>query len=141
MSLLSSVNFTTSCIHLAHHSYTYRSIHVHVQYGHFSLHLLDLFIYFLCIKGQTKFVNFYGLPEARLNSNQSVHSTRSNQRTWFIKSISIFLFSAPDVHLRKLQRICVDGLIHKDTWKESLRKVNEEWREFILYVCSYYALT
>ena len=141
MSLLSSVNFTTSCIHLAHHSYSYRPIHVRIQYDRFSSHLLDLFIYFLCIKGQAKFLNFYGQPEARLNRDQSVHSTRTNQRTWFIKTFSIFLFSAPDVHLRKLQEIYVDGIVNKAVWNDSLRKVNEEWREFILYVCSYYAPT
>ena len=94
----------------------------------------DIFISFLCMKGHTRFLNFYGQPEARLNRDLSVHGTKTNQRTWFIKTISIFLFSAPDVHLRTLQNMGVDGMIHKDVVKESLRKVNEEWREFILYV-------
>ena len=96
--------------------------------------LKDLFIYFLCLKGHTKFLNFYGQPEARLNRDQSVHGIRTNQRTWFIKTLSIFLFSAPDVHLRILQKMWVDGMMHKAVWEASLRKVNEEWREFTLYV-------
>jgi hypothetical protein len=127
--------FITSCTHLTHRSYLYRQIHVHVQYGRFSLHLLpDIFIYFLCLKGHTRFLNFYGQPEARLNRDQSVHGTRTNQRTWFIKTISIFLFSAPDVHLRILQKMWVDGIMHRAVWEASLNKVNEEWREFTLYV-------
>ena len=28
----------------------------------------------------------------------------------------------------------VDGMMHKAVWEASLRKVNDEWREFILYV-------
>ena len=134
-SLLSNVYFTTSYIHLAHHSYSYRPIHVHVQYDRFSLHLHARHIYFLrCLKGRTKFLNFYGQPEARLNRDQSVHGTSTNERTWFIKTISIFLFSAPDVHLRILQKMWIDGLMHKAVWEASLKKVNDEWREFILYV-------
>ena len=133
-SLLSSVNFTP-CIHLTHQYYSYRPIHVHVQYGRFSLYLHASYIYFLrCLKGRTRFLNFYGQPEARLDRGQSVHGTSTNERTWFIKTISIFLFSAPDVHLKTLQKMWVDGMMHKAVWESSLRKVNDEWREFILYV-------
>jgi hypothetical protein len=83
--------------------------------------------------GLTKFLNFYGQPEARLNRDDSVHGHWTNRRTWFIKSISLFLFSAPDVHLRNLQKMWVDGIMHKAVWEESMRKVTDEWREFILY--------
>ena len=81
-----------------------------------------------------KFLNFHGQPEARLNRDQSVHGTRTNQRTWLIKTISIFLFSAPDVHLETLQKMWVDNLMHKAVWEASLQKINDEWREFTLYV-------
>jgi len=81
----------------------------------------------------TKFFNFYGQPEARLNRDDSVHGDWTNRRTWFIKSISIFLFSAPDVHLKNLQKMWVDGIMHQAVWEESMKKVTDEWREFILY--------
>jgi len=81
----------------------------------------------------TRFLNFCGQPEARLNRDQSVYGARTNQRTWFIKTISIFLFSAPDVHLKLLQKMWVDEMMHKTVWEASLKKVNEEWREFTLY--------
>ena len=92
--------------------------------------------YLTCCKGAGKFFNFHGLPEARLNRDDSVyvngHST--NRRTWFIKLISILLFSAPDFHLENLQKIWVDGMMHKAVWEEGLKKVTDEWQEFILYV-------
>jgi len=85
-------------------------------------------------KGGAKFFNFYGLPEARLNRDDSVYGHWTNRRTWFIKSISMFLFSAPDVHLRNLQKMWVDGLMHQSVWEQLMTKVTDEWREFILYV-------
>ena len=96
--------------------------------------LFQIFIFLFCLKGHTKFLNYHGQPEARLNRDQSVHGTSTNQRTWFIKTISIFLFSAPDVHLRGLQKMWVDGIMHRSIWEVSSRKLNEEWREFTLYV-------
>ena len=89
----------------------------------------------MSFKGTTKFLNFYGLPEARLNRDDSVYGDWTNRRTWFIKSISIFLFSAPNVHLKNLQKMWVDGIMHQAVWEESMKKVTDEWREFILYVC------
>jgi len=80
-----------------------------------------------------KFLNFYGQPEARLNRDQSVHGTRTNKRTWFIKTISLFLFSAPDVHLNTLQKIWVDSIMHKAVWEAAVKKMNDEWRECIIY--------
>ena len=98
-----------------------------------SLHFSSRDVYFFCLKGHTKFLNFYGQPEARLNRDQSVHGTWTNQRTLFIKTLSIFLFSAPDVHLRTLQKMWVDGIMHKAVWEASLKNLNGEWREFISY--------
>ena len=132
ISLLSQRKCVTPCTHLTHHSYLFRPTYVRVQYGRLSLHHSSQYIYFL--KGHMKFLHFHGQPEARLNRDQSVHGVRTNQRTWFIKTISIFLFSAPDVHLRTLQKMWVDGIMHKAVWETSLKKMNDEWIEFILYV-------
>jgi hypothetical protein len=126
-------NFVTSCAHLTHR--LHRPIHVHIQYGCLLLHSSSRDIHlFICLEGHTRFLNFYGQPEARLNRDQSVHGTRTNQRTWFIKALSIFLFSAPDVHLRTLQKMWVDNMMHNAVWEASLKNLNDEWREFILYV-------
>ena len=87
------------------------------------------------IKAGEKFVHFYGQPEARLNRDDSVYGHSNNRRTWFIKFISIFLFSAPDIHLENLQKMWVDGILHKAVWEERLRIVTDEWQDhIILYV-------
>ena len=86
------------------------------------------------IKGAAKFFDFNGQPEARLNRDDSIYGHPTNRRTWFIKSISIFLFSAPDVHLENLQNMYVDGLMYMLVWEELLKKVTDEWQDFILYV-------
>ena len=87
------------------------------------------------IKASGKFFNFHGQPEARLNRDDSVYGHSAHRRTWFIKSISIFLFSAPDIHLDNLQRTCIDGLLRLADWEEGLRTVTDEWQQFIiLYV-------
>ena len=58
-------------------------------------------------------------------------------QTWFIKAISI-LFSAPDDHLRILQKCGLLVLMmNKAVWRVSLRKVIEGWQELTLYVESY----
>ncbi|KAF8814754.1 hypothetical protein BYT27DRAFT_7205709 [Phlegmacium glaucopus] len=88
---------------------------------------------FMFVFSHMKFLHFYGQPEARLNRDHSIYGTRTNKRTWFIKTISLFLFSAPDVHLKILQKMWVDRTLHKAVWETSLKKVNDEWREFILY--------
>ena len=86
--------------------------------------------------GAARFFNFCGQPEARLNRDDSIYHDDhlNNRRTWFIKSISFFLFSAPDVHLENLQKMWVDGILHKVVWEEGLKKVTDEWQEFILLV-------
>jgi len=91
-------------------------------------------LFLTCCKGNMKFLNFHGLPEARLNRNQSVYGDRINRRTWFISSISIFLFWAPDVHLATLQKMRIDGIVFKAACEQSLNMVIDEWRDFILYV-------
>ncbi|KAF8799763.1 hypothetical protein BYT27DRAFT_7200997 [Phlegmacium glaucopus] len=82
-----------------------------------------------------KFSNFQGQPvEARLNRDQSIYaSDRTNRRTCFIKTISMLLFSAPDAHLKTLQKMWVDGIMHKAACEQSFKVVSDEWREFILY--------
>ena len=87
-----------------------------------------------CFKGHLSYLNFYGQPEARLNYDQSVHGDRTNRRTWFIKSISIFLFLAPDHHLKNFQKLWIDKIMRQSVWEALLKKVTDEWREFILYV-------
>ena len=48
--------------------------------------------------------------------------------------LSPVLFCAPDVHLRGLEKIWVDGVMHSTAWRLFMGKLSEEWQEFTLYV-------
>ena len=47
----------------------------------------------------SRFVNFYGQKGARLTNDQTIYDNQPN-RTYLIKTLSIFLFYAPELHLR-----------------------------------------
>lgn len=51
-----------------------------------------------------------------------------------IKTLSFVLFSAPDVHLKNLHKMWVDGIMHKAVWAETMKRLNDEWQEFLVIV-------
>ncbi|KAH9478558.1 hypothetical protein JR316_0009015 [Psilocybe cubensis] len=85
------------------------------------------------LKARSRFLNFYGEGHARIERNFSVHGDPIHSRTWLVKSLSIILFSSPDFHLRTLQNMWVDGIMHHNVWQECMKKMNEEWQEFVLF--------
>ncbi|KAJ7029498.1 hypothetical protein C8F04DRAFT_1116530 [Mycena alexandri] len=80
---------------------------------------------------QTKFLNFYGLPCARLNQDQSVYPARGSASYLFLLA-SPLLFYTPNAYLESLERFYVDGLVLTRIWKPFIFKLNEEWQEFTL---------
>ncbi|KAF8966551.1 hypothetical protein BDZ97DRAFT_1917374 [Flammula alnicola] len=80
-----------------------------------------------------RFLNFHGESFARIEHDFSVFGDPLNRRTWFIKTISFVLFSAPDVHLRTLQKMWVDEIMHSSVWEQSMKKMNDEWQEYIFF--------
>ncbi|KAH6917978.1 hypothetical protein BKA70DRAFT_1554146 [Coprinopsis sp. MPI-PUGE-AT-0042] len=86
----------------------------------------------MIVLAQHKFYNWYGVPQRRLYRDQTVHAT-TNKRTWLIKLLSPLLFYAPDVHLGSLHALSVDGVLDGHAWSKVIKKLNEEWQEFILY--------
>ncbi|KAJ7736310.1 hypothetical protein B0H16DRAFT_1574194 [Mycena metata] len=80
---------------------------------------------------QTKFLNFYGLPCARLNQDQSVYPARGGASYLFLLA-SPLLFYAPNAYLESLERSYVDGLVLTRIWKPFIFKLNVEWQEFTL---------
>ncbi|KDR80111.1 hypothetical protein GALMADRAFT_136654 [Galerina marginata CBS 339.88] len=81
----------------------------------------------------SRFLNFYGETCARIERHYSVYGTPIVSRTWLVKSLSPLLFSAPDFHLQTLQKMWVDGLMHKAVWDMSVKKMSDEWQEFVLF--------
>lgn len=80
-----------------------------------------------------QFLNFAGQLHARLSSDQAVYDTPHHQRSWLITVLSPILFFAPDVHLKGLETLWVDQKISQLPWKNFINKIEEEWKEFILY--------
>jgi len=64
----------------------------------------------------------------------SVYGHQTNRRTWLIKALSPFLWSAPDVHLVGIQRLWGDGILHKCVYEQVVKKMNDEWQEYVLFV-------
>jgi len=59
------------------------------------------------------FVSFHGQKEARLTNDQTVYGLRP-RRTYLIKSSSIFLFYAPELHLKGAHDLRVRCLCTKN---------------------------
>jgi len=91
--------------------------------------LLSRFMYIFC---HTRFYNFHGEPQARLERDKSVYGCPSGPRTWLIKIFSYVLFSMPEVHLQNLQKMQVDRILYKYDWERTMETVKEEWTKLTL---------
>ncbi|KAH9947505.1 hypothetical protein B0H21DRAFT_738326 [Amylocystis lapponica] len=80
-----------------------------------------------------KFINFHGQYGARLSRDQSVHGETEQRRTLLISLLSPLFFNAPDIHLRSLEKLWVDGLINRLPWGNFIGRMQSDWQEFILY--------
>ena len=56
----------------------------------------------MCLIVSSRYINFYGQEGARLTNDQTIYGFQPN-RTYLIKTLSIFLFYAPELHLRGTQ--------------------------------------
>ncbi|KAG6811849.1 hypothetical protein H0H92_005582 [Tricholoma furcatifolium] len=92
--------------------------------------LLSAFMYEFV---RQRFYNFYGQPAARMNIDQSVYGEVKNERSWLIRLLSPILFFAPQVHLRSLEEIWVDGVTRRAPWSDFISKLISDWQEFTLY--------
>ncbi|KAJ8522039.1 hypothetical protein ONZ45_g1350 [Pleurotus djamor] len=79
-----------------------------------------------------RFANFHGEFGARLQREQSVHFPDGLGRSFLIRIVSPFLFNAPDIHLRALHLIFPDGVAYTPSWRSFIKKLNEEWQDFII---------
>ena len=86
------------------------------------------------VVGHIRFLNFHGEANARLERNFSVYGDPVYPRTLFIKTFSLVLFSAPDIHLKTLQNMRVDSIMHRSVWQEAMKKLGEGWDAFVLAV-------
>ena len=54
----------------------------------------------------SRYVNFYGQKGARLTNDQTIYDNQP-KRTYLIKTLSVFFFYAPELHLRGMHGLCV----------------------------------
>jgi hypothetical protein len=78
-------------------------------------------------------MNFAGQRCAKLNRDQAIYDVEKSHRSALITIVSPLLFFAPDVHLNSLERVWIDEMINQVPWKSMISKLNEDWREFILF--------
>ena len=98
----------------------------------------------------SRFINFYGQKGVRLTNDQTIYGFQPT-RTWLIKTLSIFLFYAPELHLRGahgrsvlsvcaktthigLESVYTDFVICQHRWAHFITRLQSDWTEFILYV-------
>ncbi|KIJ11129.1 hypothetical protein PAXINDRAFT_171920 [Paxillus involutus ATCC 200175] len=84
----------------------------------------------------SRFVNFYGQPEARLNIDQSVYTKLRGQdetASMFIRISDLLLFGGPSAHATELQRVWVDRTVNFPRWKGFVGKLSNEWAGFTIY--------
>jgi hypothetical protein len=102
-------------------------------------------------------MHFAGQPYARLSNDQSVYLSVQKmaddgtpRRSLLITICSplrklaqalihkagltiIAVYFAPDVHLTSLELIWTDRWINKVPWKKLMSKVQDEWREYVVF--------
>lgn len=138
-------DFLHSACVIGKRSYTSRSITIN-QFINSEVHALLQYVYSLRhfsawlihSEGKAKFVNFCGLPCARLDADKSVYADATNLHP-LIRSLSlaldVVLFLAPRARLKDLRRVWVDESIVMPRWKDFNRNLMAEWTGITIYVC------
>ncbi|KIJ12456.1 hypothetical protein PAXINDRAFT_171244 [Paxillus involutus ATCC 200175] len=81
----------------------------------------------------SRFINFSGLPWARLDADQSLYGTDRRPKSYLFVPFSLLLLCAPDKHLKVLQEIYVDRLINASRWAGFINNLKDEWTAFSVY--------
>ncbi|EMD36411.1 hypothetical protein CERSUDRAFT_95722 [Gelatoporia subvermispora B] len=88
---------------------------------------------FMATFAKSRFYNFYGHSNARLNSDQTLYQSKQHKRGCFMQFVSWWLFKAPEGHAREFSKAWVDRIVHRVTWKQFMIKLSEEWQEYTLF--------
>jgi len=81
-----------------------------------------------------QFIHLYGQRGARLDRDQSVHSSTVKSRSLLVRNFSPLLFWAPETHLQVLEKIWVDRLVHVRPWAQFNDNLIAEWKEITIIV-------
>ncbi|KAI9509036.1 hypothetical protein F5148DRAFT_814390 [Russula earlei] len=80
-----------------------------------------------------RFLHFHGQRHARLVRDKTVYDKPKHDRTLLITLLSPWLFLAPEVHLREMEKLWTDGVIIETVWKGFMNNLLAEWNGIILW--------
>ncbi|KAF7364983.1 hypothetical protein MVEN_00369200 [Mycena venus] len=81
---------------------------------------------------QDRFLNFHGMPCARLSLDQSVYDENKPTRSFLFRAVSPLLFFATEVYSQYLENAYTDKMVLTRVWTPLIQKLNKEWEDFIL---------
>ncbi|KAH9050808.1 hypothetical protein EDB87DRAFT_1168343 [Lactarius vividus] len=79
-----------------------------------------------------RFLCFHGQNNARLERHKTAYANTKQKRSLLITSLSPVLFLAPEGYLRELEKVWVDEVIIKVTWRNFISGLLKEWEQLIL---------
>ena len=86
------------------------------------------------LKAHARFMNMYGYHGARLDPAQSIRGPTVKYRTLLIATISPALFYAPEVYLKRLEKIWVDKAIMQESWEKLTDGLRDDWNLLVTNV-------
>ncbi|KAF9234075.1 hypothetical protein BU15DRAFT_53071 [Melanogaster broomeanus] len=105
--------------------------------GQEQVHAVYVIARLMRLFSNSKFVNFYGQPGARLNADQSVYTKLRGQdqaTSLLIRISDLVLFRGPSAHVNELQRVWVDRSVNAPRWKGFISKLSNVWAGFTIYL-------
>ncbi|KAH7882602.1 hypothetical protein F5I97DRAFT_1832264 [Phlebopus sp. FC_14] len=105
-----------------------------------SSHSMNVVARMLRLFAHSKFLNFCGLPYARLDSDQSLYLSSMRPRSLLFSPLNVVLLNAPSAHIDALQNIYVDNLLNASRWAVFINNLKEEWNGFSIYIRRYFIL-
>ena len=55
--------------------------------------------------------------------------------SFLMKFIHLFLFNAPFGHLKTIRRFYVDSIVETERWRKLIGLLLNDWQDLILWVC------
>ncbi|KAG1751741.1 hypothetical protein EDB19DRAFT_1197946 [Suillus lakei] len=98
-----------------------------------SICVIARFMHYFC---KAKYFNFWGLPCARLEADESVYKEVAGfdpLTSSLSLALDVVLFWAPQAHLNDLRRVWVDQCLNSPRWKDYNTKLMTEWTGISIY--------
>ncbi|THU94491.1 hypothetical protein K435DRAFT_966811 [Dendrothele bispora CBS 962.96] len=95
-------------------------------------HCVSAYSRIMNIFSHTRFNNFHGQPNARLDSDSSIYYL-PHYRSFIMKLLFLLMFNTPEAYFHALSKVYVDGLTHSKLGVEFLNDLQNEKQDTILF--------